>query len=464
LSISANHVTSKFLKENTRDYNYLDVVETLFNAFNTKNSTFKHSAYESTLYLVETFGPRLWGSKNLEKAIEHMYDKMVKSGFENPRLELVPNITNWKRGSEKLTLLSPHPTPTNIPMIGLGLSIGGNVTAEVLVVNSFDDLEIRKNEVNGKIVVFNEAWNNYTDTVIYRRNGASAAARHGAVACIIRSIAPDGAVTPHTGSMRYQNDTIKIPAAAISDYSAKMLDHMQQRGQKIILNLYMEASFSNEVINSYNVVGEITGTTYPNEIILLGGHIDSWDTGPQTGANDDGAGFMVCFEVLKTLIKLDLRPKRTLRFIAWSGEEFSNEKAGSQAYVKTHQSEMENHILAFESDLGTTSLRGFGFTGSDSASNIVQYIASTYLQKLNCTQITNDGESRDVQPLYDNFKIPMMNNFIAHTDRNEDYFMVHHSAADNMSVLDADTMDENVKGIAAMLFIIADLPFMIPRQ
>jgi len=460
--ISTIFTNNKFLPF-AKEYSYGDVVDTLINAFNATNSTFKHSAYNRTSYLVETFGPRLWGSVNLEKAIKHMYNEMVKHNFDNPRLELVPNITNWSRGKEKLTLLSPHPTPTNIPMIGLGLSVGGNVTAEVIVVHTFDELELVKDQVSGKIVLFNEEWTGYGSTVQYRAVGASAAAKHGAVGCLIRSVAPVTYETPHTGSLYYTGPE-RIPAAAISIESALMFDHMQQRGQKIIVNLYMEAQYGTEIKNSYNVVGEIRGTTYPEEIIVLGGHIDSWDTGPQTGANDDGAGFMVCFEVVKTLIELNLRPKRTLRFIAWSGEEFGRDNAGSQVYMNTHKDEMKNHILAFESDLGTTRLKGFGFTGTDFARSVVKTIANTYLTRLGCTEIVEDGESQDVNPLYTNYKVPMMNNYIDHTKNNDDYFAVHHSAADNMSVLDPDTMDDNVKGIASMLFIIADMPWALSDQ
>jgi len=243
-----------------------------------------------------------------------------------------------------------------------------------------------------------------------------------------------------------------------------MFEHMQQRGQVIKVNLYMEAKYSNEIKNSYNVVGELRGSTYPDEIIVLGGHIDSWDVGPQTGANDDAGGFMVCFEAVRVLIKLGLRPKRTLRFVAWSGEEFGDDSSGAQAYVRTHIKEMDKHILGFESDFGTTQLLGFGFTGSSAATQIVSYIASTYLKDLNSTAISSDGESQDVSPLYENFKIPMMNNYIKHDKLSEDYFKYHHSSIDNMSVLNPDTMDENVRGIAAMLFIIADLPTALPRK
>jgi carboxypeptidase Q len=413
--------------------------------------------------MVETFGPRLWGSLNLEAAIQYLNEEMKKNYFDNPRLELVPNITNWTRGKEHLTLLSPHPTPTNIPMIGLGKSVGGNVTAEVIVVHSFDELEQVKDTVSGKIVLYNFKWEGYGKSVQYRVIGANRASKYGAIGCLIRSVAPITYETPHTGTLYYDDTYPRIPAAAISIESALMIDHNISRGKKVLVNLYMEAQYHSDLKDSHNVVGEILGSEKPNEIIVLGGHIDSWDTGPQTGANDDAGGVMVCFEAIRLLIKLGLRPKRTLRFVAWSGEEFGDSNSGANAYVRLHRDEMKNHILGFESDLGTTHLKGFGFTGSQEARESVRFISKMYLSKLNLTKVTEDGESQDVSPFYDEFKIPIMNNFIDHSTLNEDYFRTHHSAIDNMSALDPEAMDENVRGIATMLYIIADLESSLPK-
>ena len=239
---------------------------------------------------------------------------MKKDGFGNDAyLELVPNISKWVRNEEKLTLYSPRPIPTNIPLTGIGLSVGGNITGEVLVVKDFEELEEKSNMVAGKIVLFNAKWVNYSKTVIYRTAGPSRAAKYGAIGCLVRSVTPFSIESPHTGALSYDKSYKKIPAACISIEDAEMFQRMFDRGQTISINLFMGARFEGYT-NSYNVIAELKGTEKPEEVILIGGHIDSWDVGPQTGANDDGGGFMVCYQALRTLKFLGLRPKRTIRY------------------------------------------------------------------------------------------------------------------------------------------------------
>ena len=446
--------------QNQQDYSL--IVSSIDSALSS-DPTLRHAAYTRAAYLVDTYGTRLWGSDSLELAIQDLHAQMVESGVENPRLEPVLNITHWVRGRERLMLLSPRPIPSEIPMIGLGLSVGGDVTAEVLVVRSFDELEEKKEMVKGKIVVFNEDWVNYGVTVAYRGSGPSRVAKHGGLACIIRSVASKSIESPHTGMLSYDPNYPKIPAAAISIEDAHMLQRMSDRGQKIVLNLHMEASFQ-ERRNSSNVVGEIVGYKYPHEVILMGGHIDTWDVGPQTGANDDTAGFMVCFEAVRVLLKLGLRPKRTIRFIAWSGEEMGQPERGAAQYVATHKNEIEDHIISFESDEGTTRLYGFGFSGGANGLKVIKNIAEKYLLAINASQIVaNDGEMMDTAPLLA-LGVPAVRNEIADTEDREYYFSFHHSAGDTVDVLDADDMDSNVKGIASLFFIIADMDERFPRD
>jgi carboxypeptidase Q len=393
-----------------------------------------------------------------------MNDTMTAEGFENVRLEPVLDIPHWVRGEEELTLLSPHPTPTRIPMIGLGQSVGGNVTGEVIVVSTFDELDAKKDLVNGKIVLFNMEWITYGQTVIYRSKGPSIAAKYNATACLIRSVTPVSISSPHTGSLQYDPNYPKIPAAAISVEDAAMFARMQKRGQKIVVNLYMEAKLLPNT-NSSNAVGEIVGSTYPEQIILLGGHIDSWDVGPQTGANDDGGGFMTCFEAVRVLLKLGLRPKRTIRFIAWSGEEFGATTSGSVSYMNTHKTEMNNHVIAFESDLGSTDIYGFAFNGGQKGYNIIKILSQTYLKDYQADLVTfGDGGNSDNEPLFDNYQIPQMSNKIKDTSDEQLYFTYHHSAGDSMSVMNPHDMDRNVILIAGMMYMIADLPGTIPRD
>lgn len=177
-----------------------------------------------------------------------------------------------------------------------------------------------------------------------------------------------------------------------------MLQRMQDRNQQIVLHLVMENDMVPEV-NSSNLVFEIKGASKPDEILLMGGHIDSWDTGSQTGANDDGGGFITCFEAMRLLLKLGLRPKRTIRFIAWSGEEWGDPRNGNKAYLNAHLNELDKHIVAFEDDLGSTQLLGFGFSGNPEGKAIVQMIADKYMGILNASVVNDAGEAVDTGPL-----------------------------------------------------------------
>jgi len=451
-----------FARTHLRSRDYTEVLK-LLNDTMTSSNQFQNASFDRLAYVVDSFGPRLWGSDNLELALKYMRDAMIEEGFENVRLEPVPNITHWVRGEEKLTLFDPRPSPTKIPMVGLGQSVGGNVTGEVIVFKTFDEMEANKDKIKGKIVLFNMEWVSYGKTVAYRSSGASRVSKYGAIGCIIRSVTPVSIASPHTGSMYYDSRYPRIPAAAISVEDAAMFERMYKRGQKIVVNLYMEAQFLPNT-NSNNVVGELVGSTYPDEIVLMGGHIDSWDVGPQTGANDDGAGFMVCFEAVRLLTKLGLRPKRTLRFIAWSGEEFGSDASGSMAYMRAHKNEMEKHVLGFESDLGAQFPTGFGFTGGEKAYSILKMLSDTYMKDFNSTMQFGGGDNADVDPLYQNYKVPMMAPIIQDTSDHKFYFTYHHSAGDSMNILNPKEMDRNVLLIASMMYLIADLPTPLPKE
>lgn len=442
--------------------NYTSIVEQIVSSVNSKD--FKHMAYQRTAYLVDTYGPRLWGSESLELAIDNVKNILESDGFENIRLEEVPNVAKWVRGKESLTLFSPRPFPTNIPMIGLGKSVGGDVTGEVVVFSSFEELESNKEKVKGKIVLLNIKWVNYGTTVSSRTQGPSIASKHGAIACLIRSVTPISIESPHTGSLSYDPKYNRIPAAAISLETADMFQRMVDRGQTIVVRLQMEAHYEGTT-TSHNVIGEIVGSKFPQEIILMGGHIDSWDVGPQTGANDDAAGFMVCLHAIRTLLKLGLRPKRTIRFIAWSGEEMGEPNRGAQVYVQTHADEMKDHIIAFESDLGTRHVHGWGYTGNEMSYMVVKKINELFIAPaLNITNVEyNNGEMEDTKPLRTKFGVPTMRNLVNESQDDKYYFTYHHSAGDSMNVLNPDDMDQNVVAIASLFYIIADLPGRLPN-
>lgn len=375
-------------------------------------SQYHHAAYERLAFWSDSYGPRLWGTPNQEAALIYLKGYAVQAGLENVALEPVSNFSTWWRGQEKLTLYDPRPFPSDLKVIGLPTSVSCNVTGEVVVVTSWEDLEQKSVRVSGKIVVFNQPWVNYSQSVDYRLNGAGRASKFGAIAALIRSATPFSLETPHTGNMRYNASYPKIPAACITVEDAEMFQRMQNRAQKIIVNLFLENRMYYS--NSQNLVAELEGTDKFDEIVLLGGHTDSWDVGSQTGANDDAGGVITCIEAVRLLKGLGLRPRRTIRVIGWSGEEFNQADSGAQQYAKRHSFELSKHVIAFEDDQGSTSPYGFGFTGSDQAMAVVRNIAQQYLYPINCTTIRVGGGGTDTAPL-EKFGIPSMNNLVKDT-------------------------------------------------
>lgn len=446
---------------------FLEVFKTIDYQVKT-NDTLKGASFDKTAYVVDTFGPRLWGSPALEAAINYMKTQMEKDGFDKVVLEKIDNVPVWKRGNEYLLLRSPRKVPTKIPMIGLGLSVGGSVLdKEVVVVNNFDELD--RADLTDKVVLLNGQWDkSYSNTVKYRSEGAARAAKRGALGIIIRTIGPKSLENPHTGRVDYDKDESvkKIPACAISLEDADMLARMYKRKQVIKVDLVMEAKFDGFTTTN-NLVGDFLGSEKPDEIVLLGGHVDSWDTGPQTGANDDLGGFYVCYEAVRTLISLGLKPKRTLRVVGWSGEEMGFPNKGAFEYAKNHEKELDKHVVAFESDEGVTQIKGFGLNGSIKAYSVLNTIMKIMKGNYDYNNLYyNYGSAVDTKPLYEK-GIPQMVNSLGDPTKdnyNDQYFYYHHSAADTMSILTKDAMDSNVIAIAQMFYAIADLPKMLPKN
>ncbi|HEY3286628.1 MAG TPA: M28 family metallopeptidase [Gemmatimonadaceae bacterium] len=396
-------------------------------------------------------GPRLAGSANLERGIDWVLARMKEDGLASVRGEpaMVPR---WVRGRESITMQAPR--VADVPMLGLGGSIGtpaGGITAEVLVVSSFDELSKRAGEANGKIVLFDVPFTNYGETVQYRSNGAIAAARLGAVASLIRAVGPWGLRTPHTGAMRYDSTVTRIPAAAIPLEDATMLHRMQNRGTKVVLTIQMEAQTLPDS-PSRNPMGELTGREKPNEIVAIGGHIDSWDVG--VGAMDDAGGIVVAWEAVRLLKKLGLTPRRSIRVVGWVNEE--NGGRGGSAYRDAHATEA--HSLLIESDAGVFAPLGFGFTGSDSARVIVKQIGSL-LDRIGAGRIGASGGGADIGPLMST-GVPGMGLDV----EGSKYFVYHHTPADTPDKLSPADMQKCVAAFAVMAYIVADLPDMLPRK
>jgi carboxypeptidase Q len=396
---------------------YRDVANRIIDA-----ATGDHDAYERLTELVDRFGPRITGSVALERAIDWMLVEMEADGLEDPHGDSVL-VPNWVRGEESLEMVLPR--PRTLPMLGLGGSVAtppGGIRAEVLVVGSFDELSIRTREAAGRIVLFDVPFTSYGQTVQYRTNGAVAAAR----------------------------GVPEIPHAAITVEDAELIHRIQDRGERVELHLRMEAQTLPDAL-SRNVMAEIRGRELPDEVVVLGGHIDSWDVGQ--GAMDDGGGVVAAWEAIRVIQELGLRPRRTIRAVGWTSEE--NGGPGGPQYVVDHGDEY--HVLAMESDGGTFKPSGFGFTGSDEAFRIVSEIGSL-LERIDAGTITRGGGGADIGPLMAT-GVPGMGLSVDGAR----YFWYHHTDADTIDKLDPDELALCVATMAVMSYVVAEMPERLPR-
>ena len=402
--------------------------------------------------MCDTFGPRFTGSKNLESAIDWCLAEMKHDGFQNVRGEEVI-VPRWVRGNESVELLSPR--RRTLPMLGLGGSVGtppGGITADVLVVTGFDDLKNRVAEAKGRIVLFNVPFTEYRETVIVRTQGAIHAARAGALASLIRSVGPFSMQTPHTGGMSYADDVKKIPHAALSLEDANMLSRMAARGEPLRVRLKMEARTLADG-TSRNVVAEIPGSEKPEEIVIVSGHIDSWDVGQ--GAMDDGGGCLAAWEAARLMLKLGLRSKRTVRVVLWTNEE--NGIRGAMSYAERHEAALARHTLAIESASGVFQPTGFGFLGSGRGMEIIRGVGKL-LDPIGSGNIAKGCRGADVLKLVRG-GVPVMH---LEVDRKK-YFWFHHTDADTIDKLVPAEFNRCVAAMAVMAYVIADLPETLPR-
>ena len=410
------------------------------------------AAYQRLARLTDRFGSRLSGTPALEGAIDWVLDEMRRDGLANVRGEPVM-VPHWVRGAESAELVSPR--RKELRMLGLGGSIAtpaGGITAPVLVVSSFDELTARAAEAKGKIVLFDAPFTTYGETVRYRTGGAVAAARVGAVASLIRSVTPQSLYTPHAGSMSYDSTVTRIPHAAITVEDAMMLHRMQSRGEQPVVTLTMSARTLPDS-PSRNVVAEIVGREHPEEVVVLGGHIDSWDVGQ--GAMDDGGGSVVAWEAVRLIKRLGLTPRRTIRVVLWTNEE--NGLRGGRAYRAAHAAELANHVLAIESDGGVFAPSGFGVDGTEGTLAVARDVGSL-LGRIGAGTIAKGGGEADISPIVAE-GVPGMG---LRVDASR-YFWYHHTDADTMDKLDPHEMALCVATMAVMAYVVADMPERLPR-
>jgi len=418
-------------------------------------------------YLCDRIGNRLSGSASLERAIVWAASEMKKSGLENVQTPPV-KVPHWVRGKESATLLVPVEKP--LTTIGLGMSVGTpkeGITGDVIVVNDFDQLvALGREKVAGKIVLYNPAWKGYGQTVMYRSSGASRAAELGAAAVLVRSMTGVSLQTPHTGALRYTEGVAKIPAAAVTVEDAAMMERLVKAGTPVRVRLMMEAHQEADA-DSHNVMGEIRGSEKPDEIVVLGGHIDSWDIGQ--GANDDGSGILATLEAVNLIKKLGLHPRRTIRVCFWVNEE--NGAAGGKAYRKMVGGAIANHVAAIEMDGGAEMPVGFGFgTGSDGRirrpreNEITRPKTSeaafqraveigTLLEGVEGGKISHGGGGEDIDPLLAD-GVP---GFGVRTVGLH-YFDWHHTNADSFDKIVPREFQLNVAALAVLSYVLADMP------
>jgi carboxypeptidase Q len=419
-----------------------------------------NEAYKKLEALCDDIGHRLSGSPQLERAVNWAADALRKDGQENVRLEPVM-VTHWVRGEESLAMCEPR--VQRLAMLGLGGSVGTppeGITAPVISVRDEVELIALGKGAAGKIVLFDhpmqpydpERGSGYGKAARYRTRGARMAAKYGAVACLVRSATARSLRSPHTGAMGYGDAENKIPAAAISIEDAAMISRLQARGLEVVVTLKMEAR-TLEPGRSANVIGELRGRTRPEEIVVIGGHIDSWDV--RQGAHDDGGGCVMAMEAINVLRHLNMIPQRTIRVVLWTNEE--NGIAGGKQYAHDHRDELPNHVAAIESDSGAFRPIGYslhceGQERQKIAEEQMREILSL-LAPIGATEVTMGYGGPDIGPMG-----PAGVILLGHRVDTSQYFDYHHSRADTLDKVDPEELSQNVAVMATVAYILADMP------
>jgi carboxypeptidase Q len=418
-----------------------------------KAATSDDFAWQRLAELTDTFGGRLSGSDNLDRAVEWAVRTMKADGLENVHTERVM-VPHWVRGREAAEIVDPAKNPVAVVGLGGGVSTPpGGLDAEVLVVTSFDDLRSKAADAKGRIVLYNVPYNGYSETVTYRTGGARVAAQYGAAAALVRSIGPLGLRTTHTGSVTYPPGQTQIPAAAISIEDANRIARLSARNRPVRMRLILE-SRSEPDVESANVIGEIRGREKPGEIVLLAGHLDSWDVG--AGASDDAVGCIVTWEAARLMKKLNIRPRRTVRVVLFTNEE--NGLRGAAAYLEKHAAAASDHVFALESDSGVFAPAALGFSGSATARAALLQLGSL-LSPLDFPEITAGGGGADIGPIAQAGNVPTM----AYLGDAARYFVIHHTAADTVERIAPDEVSKAAAAIAVISYAVAEMPERLPR-
>ncbi|MCK6547836.1 M20/M25/M40 family metallo-hydrolase [Myxococcota bacterium] len=417
------------------------------------------SAHPRLAELTDGIGHRLSGSKSLDRAIDWAIASFTADGQEGVRRQKVM-VPHWVRGEESARIVAP--LDAKVFMLGLGGSPAtprGGITAEVISVPDFAALDaLGPEKVRGKIVLFDHAMPpygpdgpRYGETVVYRASGPARAAKLGAVAALVRSVTARSLRTPHTGSTHFEEGQKKIPAAAISTEDAALITRLTKRGP-VRVRLVMSAKTLPDA-PSANVIAELRGREKPDEIVLIGGHLDSWDVGQ--GAHDDGAGCIMVIEALRILRELGVRPRRTIRAVLFTNEE--NGLRGATEYAKQHAN--DRHFAAIETDTGGFEPKGFAARAHPDALKRLEALM-TLLEPLGATKLEKaDGPpGADISPL-----APTGAPLLGLRMDISTYFDYHHSEADTLDKIDPRALQRSVAAMAVMAWALADEPQDLPR-
>lgn len=421
-------------------------------------------------HLSNNIGPRLSGSKQAETAVEYVAGEMRRLGCDVTLEKVI--VPHWVRGEETGSLVSwpeqGEGTTQKVVLTALGGSVATpaeGITADVVVVNNFDELNaLGRDRVAGKIVLYDEKFDDrmakqgyggeaYRQAVGYRGQGPSAAARLGAVASLIRSVGGAQYRLPHTGSTRYAADAPKIPAAALAAEDADLIARLAAQG-RVRMHLLLTPRTLPDAV-SYNVIADYKGSERPDEVVIVSGHLDSWDLG--TGAIDDAAGVATAMQAIQLLKQLNLRPRRTIRMIAWMNEE--NGLAGGRTYAKDYAAQAAKHVAAIEMDRGAGHPLGYAAKASQAALDMLAPV-SRLLESSGAGLVSREEESpeADITPL-SAAGVPAFGLW----QDTRTYFDYHHTAADTFDKVSPQELAENAAVMAVLAFALADMPQAIPR-
>lgn len=423
----------------------------------------KSKAYDNLHHLTKKIGGRLAGSPQMVLAEQWAEKTMKESGADRVVMQAC-KVPHWVRGGKdeaNANYNAAIPGARNyihgekkLDVTALGNSMGtakGGVHGEVLLVNSFADLEMKKDEVKGKIVFYNYKFDNtyintflsYRDANQYRSSGPSRAAKYGATAVIVRSMTHAADNNPHTGATRYVDSFAKIPAVAIGLLDADWMSSKLQKG-KVEVAIKTYGHFLDSA-TGHNVIGELIGSEFPDEIITVGGHLDSWDI--CEGAHDDGAGVVQTIEILRAFKAIGFKSKRTIRFVLFANEE--NGLRGGNKYAEEAKAKKEKHILAVESDAGGFTPRALGFSGSEE--QFQKFMSwKTLIAPYGCNEFVKGGSGADIGSLNRALKTPTA----SLNPDSQRYFDIHHARSDVFEAVNKRELELGAINMAALIYLV----------